>query len=309
MGKYIRIARLDHWIKQFFIVPGIVLALVLIHPQFGVQLWINILLGWLATCFIASSNYVINEWLDAEFDKYHPVKKHRSVVENDLSPKIVYAMYFSLAIMGLGISFLISIPFLVTEAALWFMGIMYNVKPFRTKDIPFFDVLSESINNAIRLLLGWFIVIAPTYTFPPISVVIGYWLAGAFLMATKRFSEYRMIGNAEQAALYRKSFAHYSEQSLLISAFFYAMSSTLFIGIFLTRYRMELILFMPFYIGLFCLCFRIAYKEDSAAQKPEKLFKEKGLMLYCLLLVCLFVGLMLIDMPWLYNMISNSLLP
>ena len=36
---------------------------------------INIFLGILSICLLASSNYVINEWLDAEFDKFHPEKK------------------------------------------------------------------------------------------------------------------------------------------------------------------------------------------------------------------------------------------
>ena len=34
------------------------------------------------------------------------------------------------------------------------MGIIYNVKPIRSKDIVFIDVLSESVNNPLRFLLG-----------------------------------------------------------------------------------------------------------------------------------------------------------
>ena len=35
---------------------------------------------------------------------------------------------------------------------------MYNVKPFRFKDIVYLDVIIESLNNPIRFL-GWFIVV------------------------------------------------------------------------------------------------------------------------------------------------------
>lgn len=96
-----------------------------------------------------------NGWTP-RFDKYHPTKKKRPVVQNTMSGKIVAAEYAVLAAVGLGASLLVNIPFFVCELWLLVMGVLYNVKPFRTKDIAYLDVLSESINNAIRLLLGWF---------------------------------------------------------------------------------------------------------------------------------------------------------
>ena len=77
MKNYIKIARPDHWIKNMFILPGIIMAVMIFgKEQVLPNIW-NIVIGTVATCFIASANYVINEWLDAEFDKYHPTKKHR----------------------------------------------------------------------------------------------------------------------------------------------------------------------------------------------------------------------------------------
>ncbi|WP_202107661.1 UbiA prenyltransferase family protein [Succinivibrio dextrinosolvens] len=305
MNKYIRIMRPDHWIKQLFIVPGFIFAFVLLKPEINNCLVLNFVLGFIATCLIASSNYIINEWLDAEFDKFHPTKKHRSVVENNLKPAIVYSMYFGTALLGGIISYCVSPVFFYVEMFLWIMGVIYNVRPIRSKDIPFLDVISESVNNAIRLLIGWFVVTA-SY-FPPVSIIIGYWLAGAFLMAIKRYAEYRMINDPKIAGLYRKSFKFYSEKSLLLSALYYAMSSILFVGIFLIKYRIELILFMPIFIGLFCYYFLISFKEDSAAQKPEKLFREKGLMLYCLILCILFLALMTVDIPIINFLVNNKL--
>ena len=269
MKKYIRIMRIDHWIKQFFILPGIVCAVFLVHSEFSLaDLLKRGFWGFIATCAIASANYVINEWLDAEFDKYHPTKKMRSVVTEDVKGGIVWCLWGILTLFGFIFGFYLGKMFLVMEIWLWIMGILYNVKPFRTKDVFILDVLSESVNNAIRFLLGWFIVVQDLL--PPSSILLGYWMAGAFLMAVKRYAEYRMIGNPELAAKYRRSFAYYTETSLLISAFFYAMSSVFFVGVFLIKYRIELILFIPFFIGLFCFYFHISFKEDSAVQKPEK---------------------------------------
>lgn len=70
--------RLDHWIKQLFIVPGVVCGIYLTKDIVSLSigsLLLSFLLGLLGTSLIASANYVINEYLDAEFDKFHPIKK------------------------------------------------------------------------------------------------------------------------------------------------------------------------------------------------------------------------------------------
>ncbi len=306
MKKYLRVMRIDHWIKQFFIVPGCICAYLLAGEDatIGAAL-LHFVVGFLGTSLIASANYVINEWLDAAFDRFHPTKKNRSVVTEDVDGRVIWALWGALSLAGFCLGWLLSLSFLVTQIWLWVMGILYNVKPFRTKDIAILDVLSESVNNAIRLLMGWFLI-SPR-TLPPCSILLGYWMAGAFLMAIKRYAEYRMIGDPELAGKYRRSFRFYTEKSLLISAFFYAMCSVLFIGIFLTKYRIELILFMPLLIGLFCYYFWISFKQDSAVQKPEKLYGEKGLMAYLLLLAVVFTLLMLIDIPALNIFVTNAL--
>ena len=296
MKKYIKIARPDHWVKNAFILPGIVIAFLLTDYSISVsQFVMRFICGFIATCFIASANYVINEWLDAEFDKFHPTKKYRPVVSENMKFSLVMLEYAICIVLGVGFSLLVNIPFLVVELILLFMGVVYNVKPLRTKDIVYLDVISESVNNMLRLLLGWFIV--SDSLIPPSSILIGYWFAGAFLMATKRFAEYRMIGDPEKAGLYRKSFKYYTEVKLLVSSFFYAMCATFFIGVFMIKYRMQYILGMPLIFGLFCFYLAIAFKPDSAAQKPEKLYKEKSLLIYLLILVAVLIALTFIDIP------------
>ena len=297
MKNYIRIARPDHWVKNIFIIPGIAVGFLLATmPPLPVLLY-RFVIGFAATCMIASANYVINEWLDAEFDKYHPTKKYRPVVSENMKFSWVMVEYVVLAAAGILLSLLINRGFLFTEIWLLVMGIIYNVKPMRTKDIPFLDVISESVNNMIRLLLGWFIV--TDGSIPPGSILLGYWMGGAFLMGIKRFAEYRMIGDPKTAGLYRKSFAAYTEQTLLCSSMFYAFCSTFCMGLFLVKYRIEYVLAMPFLFLLFVYYLYIAFRDDSAVQKPEKLYKEKKLMAFVVLIVVIFVMLTLVDIPWL----------
>lgn len=304
MKKYIRIMRIDHWIKNLFVLPGVAFAFLLGSRNVDASLILTFIKGFISTCLIASANYVINEWLDAEFDKYHPVKKHRAVVEESVDGKIVYILYAILTVVGLGIGYWCSFYVFLMELWLWVMGILYNVKPIRTKDIAIVDVLSESINNAIRLLIGWFIV---TNEFmPPVSIVIGYWMGGAFLMDVKRFSEYRMIDDKETASLYRKSFKHYDEKLLLCAALFYGIMSSLFVGIFLIKYRVEFIILSPVLTGLFSYYLYISFNKDSAAQAPEKLYREKGLMIYVAILIIIFALLLKIDIEPLHKLFLNT---
>ena len=192
MFEYIKIARTDHWFKNVFMLPGTALALVIFPGRYE-HLVFQLLLGLMSTCLIASANYVINEFLDADFDKYHPIKKNRPSVVGLINPVYVIIEYCLLVILGLGMAWAVGNLFLFFSALFLIMGILYNVSPIRLKDLVFMDVLSESFNNPIRFFLGWHIV-EKTYL-PPSSVLLAYWFGGAFLMAVKRYAEYNKIDN------------------------------------------------------------------------------------------------------------------
>ncbi len=304
MNKYVRIARFDHWIKQFFIVPGIVLGIYLMGKMDGI--WVKAVLGFFAVSFAASANYVINEYLDAEFDKYHPTKKNRPVVLEKMDQRIIIAEYILFAAAGGILSYFVNLQFFTFNMILLVMGLLYNVPPVRLKDVAYLDVICESANNAIRLMLGWFI--AGNHYIPPVSIVIGYWMAGAFLMAMKRFSEFRMIGDKNIAAKYRKSFGIYTEYSLLVSSLAYSIISIFLIGTFLIKYHLELILDMPLMTAIYCYYFYLSFQPDSSVQKPEKLYKETKLLLLCVAFALFFVILMGVDIPWIQQFLSTELI-
>ena len=89
-------------------------------------------------------------------------------------PAAGYVEWAALAVVGLALARAINVYFFASAAMLWIMGLVYNVPPLRTKEWPYVDVLSESINNPIRLLLGWFALV--TTHVPPLSLVISYWM-------------------------------------------------------------------------------------------------------------------------------------
>jgi 4-hydroxybenzoate polyprenyltransferase len=296
---YLSIARFDHSTKHIFIIPGAVLAYLLRGVQTD-SLGRNIALGLLAAICIASANYVINEWLDRDFDKHHPTKSQRSAVQRELQPDLVALEWLGFIVAGLYAAYCANRSLLIIGCIFAMQGLAYNVPPIRTKDKTYFDVISESINNPLRLMIGW--VAVDPHTLPPGSIILSYWLGGAFLMAAKRLSEYREITGTHGSELltkYRYSFAGYSEISLTVSCFVYAMLSSFFMAIFLIKYRIEYILLMPPITVLFAQYFELALRPGSSAQAPELLWRERGLMLLVTIISALFVLTTIYDFPWL----------
>ena len=299
VAPYVAIARPDHWFKNVFMVLGIVLAY-FCHPDlFNAGVFWSILWAVAATCVIASSNYVLNEVLDAPTDRSHPVKRFRPVPSGQVIVPLAYAEWVLLGLIGLAMAAALNRPFQFAALSLLVMGCVYNIPPVRSKDLPYLDVLTESVNNPIRLLLGWFSV--DPVDFPPISLLVAYWMIGAFFMASKRFAEYRSIGQKDISGAYRKSFRLYDEQKLLVSMFFYTTCFALFLGVFIIRYHLELILIVPLVAGFVSYYLHIAFRQKSPAQNPERLYREKGLMAYLVICVLAFTGLMFVEIPVLYQ--------
>lgn len=295
LSNYISIARPDHWFKNIFMLPGFALAILFYQQGMSGVDYLKISLAIVSACLLASANYTINEWLDAATDRHHPVKQDRPSVQGLVTAKGVVMQWIVLCALGLAVAWWIGNLFFYVALFFIFMGLVYNVEPVRTKEIPYLDVLSESVNNPIRLLLGWSAITESVL--PPSSIILAYWMGGAFLMAIKRYGEYCYIDDHQRASLYRASFARYTDKSLLLSAFCYALICTFMLGVFLIKYRIEYIVSFPFIAILFVYYFSLALRDEPVVQTPEKLYTENGFLAYAIFLVVLLTLLSLVDIP------------
>lgn len=305
LRDYIRIARVDHWVKNVFVLPGIAVALAVDHSRLAAWSWLGFVLGMVAVCLVASSNYVINEILDAPSDSAHPTKSSRPVASGRVNLRWAYAEWVLLGAAGCFMGLLVSRPFAAVLLVLWVMGCIYNIPPVRSKDVPYVDVLSEAINNPLRLLLGWYM--AGSALIPPASLLLSYWMAGCYFMGIKRFAEFRDIGSPARSARYRKSFAYYNERRLLVSIMFYASHAMLFFGAFIMRYRVELLLSFPLVALVMAIYLSLAFRPDSAVQRPEGLYSEPALVGAVSLCAAVMIGLMFINLPVLHTIFNPTI--
>ena len=297
LRDYIRIARPDHWAKHVFIVPGIAVAL-LLRPVSLFDRIGPIVVGFIAAAAIASANYVLNEWLDAADDAHHPTKASRPAVATRMSPTIVFVEYVVLLAVGLALANWISPIFFGAAIAFVVSGWVYNIPPIRTKARPYLDVLSEALNSPIRLTLGWSMIDGATL--PPGSLLLAFWMGGAYLMGVKRFAEVRTAefeNTTESLKLYRASFRHYTAQSLLLSSFLYAQMAAFFLAVFLIKYRIEYLLAFPFLAALFALYLWLGLRKSSPTQTPEKLITSRALIVTVSLAAIALAVLTFVDIP------------
>jgi decaprenyl-phosphate phosphoribosyltransferase len=292
MIEYLKVLRLDHWLKNVFIFFGHLVAIALVPgqvPQSTFDLASRIVLSLVPACLIASANYIINEILDAPFDRMHPTKRLRPVAAGTVKIPVLWMIMAALTVVAFALAASwFNTGYIISLALLLLSGFLYNVEPFRLKDRAYLDVIAESFNNPIRLWLGWFALL-PANVFPPLSIVLAWWFFGALLMAGKRYAEFRFIGDARRSGDYRKSFRVYTERSLILSMVTHANFFCFCMGVAIAVYRPNLVFVFPLVVVAICVYLHRAMSEEGARLEPEHLLKSP-LVIVCTLAVVAISG-------------------
>jgi len=287
MIEYLKVLRADHWLKNVFIFFGHLVAIALLPaevPQNTLELASRIVLSLVPACLIASANYIINEILDAPFDRMHPTKRFRPVAAGTVKIPVLWAIMVLLTVVAFALAaHWFNAGYIVSLALLLVSGLVYNVEPVRLKDRAYLDVIAESFNNPIRLWLGWYALLPANY-YPPLSIVLAWWFFGALLMAGKRYAEFRFIGDTRRSGDYRKSFRVYTERSLILSMVTHANFFCFCMGVAIAVYRPNLVFVFPLVVVAICVYLHRAMSEEGAKLEPEHLLKSP-LVIVCTLLV------------------------
>src|ERR1700760_844539 len=90
LRAHLAIARLDHSIKNLFVLPGVIVPLSTGEVKFSTHMLVQLAIAFVSITLVACSNYVINEVLDAPFDRLHPIKKNRPAARGVVNIPLAY---------------------------------------------------------------------------------------------------------------------------------------------------------------------------------------------------------------------------
>src|SRR5271155_4617710 len=103
ISAHFAIARLDHSIKNLFVLPGVIIPLSIYPALLNRALAWRLVLAFVSITLVACSNYVINEVLDAPFDRLHPTKRNRPAARGLVHIPAAYAQWLLMMVAGIAI--------------------------------------------------------------------------------------------------------------------------------------------------------------------------------------------------------------
>lgn len=178
----IKAARPRLWIKNL----GLFLPLILAGKLFDFDLTLQVFYGCIAFCFLSSSNYILNDILDATTDKKHPIKRNRPLANNAITLKQSIIATLVTGIIGLTIAYFINIEFFYI--AVLFV-VIHHLSYFFFRKMAILDVLAIGSGYLLRIIAGEYAV----------GITMSVWfflavLSGSLLLAIgKRRHEYSLI--------------------------------------------------------------------------------------------------------------------
>lgn len=178
------------WIKNL----NLFAALILNGQLFEPDLFIKSFLAFIGFCSLSSSSYLINDVVDVEKDRLHPVKKNRPIARGDVPQTIALLSAFILLFFGLLTSLFINTSFFWISFV--FIILQYTYSLFLKKKAVI-DIIGIAFFFILRAYAG---ELATGYHLP-IWIMLAVIFLSLFLASGKRRTELGNTGAKTRAAL------------------------------------------------------------------------------------------------------------
>ena len=196
-----QLLRPHQWVKNGIVLAGLVFSGSAHDPRL---IWLALAATGLF-CLLSSTIYIVNDLVDAEADRNHPIKANRPIASGRISPPTAVILAILLGVIGLGLSYLLSTTFFLISAGYVGLSLAYS---FFLKHIVIIDVMCIAAGFVLRALAGA-IIIGVEFS--------GWLLIASFLLALflgfgKRRHELVLLENDSHT--HRRILAHYSSYFL-----------------------------------------------------------------------------------------------
>ena len=154
----VRTVRPHQWVKNLFVLAPVVFAKHLTHPSI-----IKSALGAFAVfCLLAGAVYTLNDIVDAQADRLHPVKRHRPIASGRVPLPVAKLLAVGLVVVALGGAALGPWSFFAVALAYFALNLAYS---FGLKKVAYLDVGCIAAGFVLRVLAGGFATGTPISLF------------------------------------------------------------------------------------------------------------------------------------------------
>jgi 4-hydroxybenzoate polyprenyltransferase len=264
--------RPGQWSKNLIVFAGLI---------FGRQLFSPLELehaaaAFVVFCALSGVIYLVNDVVDRESDRRHPLKARRPIASGALSPIVAVAAAGVITAAALAAAFWLGVPFGLVSVAYVVLMALYS---FRLKHVVIMDVLTISIGFVLRAVAGAVVVAVPISQWLLVCTV----LLALFLALSKRRHELVLL--ASGAVEHRPILGEYSPY-LLDQMIGVVTASTLIAYIFYTinpetvqKFQTELLgLTIPFPLyGIFRYLY-LVHRKEGGGSPAEMLLTDRPLL-------------------------------
>jgi decaprenyl-phosphate phosphoribosyltransferase len=154
----IRLLRPGDWVKNIFVLPALVFRLPSVLPGGAEAGSVDVRsmcvaagTAFVGFCMLSSGFYAVNDVLDVEKDRLHPVKSTRPVASGAVRPTMAMAVGLVLIAAGLALGFLVNRH--TGSVMCMYAGVqaLYNL---RLKRVMLVDVVAVALGFAFRATAG-----------------------------------------------------------------------------------------------------------------------------------------------------------
>ncbi len=184
-GALLRLLRPSQWSKNLLVFAALVFAERLYDPES----FLLATLAFVSFCLAASSVYVLNDLLDAERDRLHPVKCRRPIAAGQVGAKAAGLLAGALTLGALGIALWVGTAF--TGAIVTYLGFSHFYS-FGGKNLVILDAMLIAAGFVIRAVGGAVAIAVPSSDW---FILCTLFLA-VFLGLSKRRAEMLALGES-----------------------------------------------------------------------------------------------------------------
>ncbi len=180
----IKSMRPRQWAKNIFVFVALFFDRKVTDPESVLRT----LGAFVLLCFMSSAVYLMNDLVDIEKDRQHPIKKERPLPAGQLSPTVAAITSVILAVGSLAAGFALSFELGLILLAYLIIQISYT---FYFKNVVLIDVMLVTAGFILRIAAG--VVVIDVERFSPWLYVFGGFLA-LFMILGKRRHELVLLG-------------------------------------------------------------------------------------------------------------------